>query len=182
MFAELPELLDASDGARTIMDIGCGYGIQTAWMLERFSAATVVAIDPDADRIRVAARVAGTRASISVGAAPDIPVLPDPADLAVMLDMAHYLDDQTLQSTLNGLYERLKKNGRLIIRVTVPPQRRFALLYWIEEFRLRLTRVPSFYRSIETLRAMLQDAHFTAERTAVSGGKGELRWLIAVKK
>ena len=115
MFAELQELLSASEGAQTILDIGCGYGIQTAWMLERFPAAEVVAIDPDADRIQVAARVAGKRARISVGAAPDIPAMPDPADLAVMLDMAHYLDDRALQRTWNRLYDCLENNGRLKI-------------------------------------------------------------------
>jgi len=181
MFAELPGLLDASEGAQTVMDIGCGYGIQTAWMLERFPDARVVAMDPDVDRIRVAARVAGNRARVNMGAAPDIPALSDPADLAVMLDIAHYLDETALDQTLMRLYDCLKNNGRLIIRVTVPPQRRFPVLYWIEELRLRLTRVPSFYRSVETLETMLAAAGFKVEQTAVSGGQGELCWLIAVK-
>jgi predicted exporter/SAM-dependent methyltransferase len=181
MFAELPGLLDASEGAQTIMDIGCGYGIQTAWMLERFPEARVVAIDPDADRIRVAARVAGTRARISAGAAPDIPALSDPADLVVMLDIAHYLDETALNQTLRRLHDCLKNNGCLIIRVTVPPQRRFPVLYWIEELRLRLTRMPSFYRTVDTLNAMLVETGFKVEQTAVSGGQGELCWLIAVK-
>jgi SAM-dependent methyltransferase len=150
-------------------------------MLERFPGAEVVAIDPDADRIRVAARVAGKRARLSVGAAPDIPGLSDPADLVVMLDIAHYLDDQALQQTLNGIFDRLKNSGRLIIRVTVPPKRRFAMLYWVEAFRLRLTRVPSYYRSVNTLKTMLVHADLKVEKTAASGGQGELRWLIAVK-
>jgi trans-aconitate methyltransferase len=181
MFLELPDLLDASDGARTIMDIGCGYGIQTAWMLERFPEAQVTAMDPDVERIRVAAQVAGKRARISAGSAPDIPGLPQPADLVVMLDIAHYLSDQALEKTLNRLYDRLQDNGRLIIRVTVPPQRRFPVLYWIEEIRLKLARVPSFYRTKDTLAAMLAAAGFKVEQTAISGGKGELCWLIGVK-
>jgi SAM-dependent methyltransferase len=181
MFAELPGLLEASAGAQTIMDIGCGYGIQTAWMLECFPDARVVAMDPDADRIRVAKRAAGSRARISKGAAPDIPALSDPADLAVMLDMAHYLDETELNQTLMRLYDCLKNKGRLIIRVTVPPQRRFPVLYWIEELRLRLTHVPSFYRTADTLAAMLTEAGFKVEQTAVSGGQGELCWLTAVK-
>ena len=181
MFAELPGLLDASEGAQTIMDIGCGYGIQTAWMVERFPGAEVVAMDPDADRIRVASRVAGKSARISEGAAPDIPALSDPADLVVMLDIAHYLSDPALDKTLSRLFDCLKNNGRLIIRVTVPPQRRFPVLYWIEELRLRLTRVPSFYRTVDTLQTILAGAGFKVEQIAASGSKGELRWLIAVK-
>ena len=167
---------------RLIMDIGCGYGVQTAWMLERFPEAEVVAIDPDADRIHVAARVAGKRARIRVGGAPDIPIVSQPADLIIMLDIAHYLHDQALQQTLNRVYERLKNNGRLIIRVTVPPKRRYPLLYWVEEIRLWLTRVPSFYRSVKTLQTLLEEAGFKIEQTGTSGNNGELRWLMAAKK
>jgi predicted exporter/SAM-dependent methyltransferase len=182
MFTELPGILDASEGAQTIMDIGCGYGVQTAWMLERFPGAEVVAMDPDAGRIHVAARVTGKRARLSVGGAPDIPIVSKPVDLVIMLDIAHYLHDQALQQTLNRLYDRLKNNGRLIIRVTIPPKRRYPLLYWVEEIRLRLTRVPSFYRSVKTLQILLEEAGFKIEQTAASGNKGELRWLIAAKK
>ena len=64
MFTELPPLLDYLEDIRTIMDIGCGYGVQTAWLLERFPESNVVGIDPDAGRVRVAARVAGRKASI----------------------------------------------------------------------------------------------------------------------
>jgi SAM-dependent methyltransferase len=141
----------------------------------------VVAIDPDVDRVRVAARVAGNSARISEGAAPDIPALSEPADLVVMLDIAHYLDDTALNQTLMRLYDRLKNNGRVIVRVTVPPQRRYPVLYWIEELRLKLTHVPSFYRTVDTLEVMLAEAGFKVEQTAASGGRGELCWLIAVK-
>ena len=182
MFTELPGILDASEGAQTIMDIGCGYGVQTAWMLERFPGAEVVAMDPDADRIHVAARVVGKRARLSVGGAPDIPMVSKPVDLVIMLDIAHYLHDQALQQTLNRLYDRLKNNGRLVIRITIPPKRRYPLLYWVEEIRLRLTRVPSFYRSVKTLQTLLEEVGFKIEQTAASGNNGELRWLIAAKK
>ena len=181
MFAELPDLLTPSKSVRTIMDIGCGYGIQTAWMLERFPTAGIVAMDPDADRIRVAEKVAGKKGSITVGAAPKIPVPSNSADLVVMLDIAHYLNDQALKETLNRLHDCMRNNGRLLIRATVPPQRRFPFLYWVEETRLRLRRVPSFYRSVDALKAMLQKAGFKVERTNISGGRGELYWLIAVR-
>ena len=138
-------------------------------------------MDPDPDRVHVAEKVAGNKASITIGAAPDIPAPADPADLVVMLDIAHYLNDKALGETLNRLYDCLKKNGRLIIRVTVPPKRRFPVLYWMEEIRLRLTRVPSFYRTVDTWKTMLTRAGFEVERTGVSGGRGELYWLIAVR-
>ena len=181
MFAELPVLLTASEGARSVMDIGCGFGIQTAWLLEYFPKAEIESMDPDPDRVHVAEKVAGNKASITIGAAPDIPAPADPADLVVMLDIAHYLDDRALGETLGRLYDCLKEKGRLIIRVTVPPERGFPVLYWMEELRLRLTRVPSFYRTAGTWKTMLDQAGFEVEQTGVSGGRGELNWFIAVK-
>jgi hypothetical protein len=59
MFTELPPFLDSLKDIQTIIDIGCGYGVPAAWMLERFPGAKVIGIDPDADRVRIAARVAG---------------------------------------------------------------------------------------------------------------------------
>jgi tRNA1(Val) A37 N6-methylase TrmN6 len=99
-----------------------------------------------------------------------------------MLDIAHYLHDRDLQQTLQHVYDCLKNRGRLIIRVTVPPKRRVPVLYWIEEARLWLTRVPSFYRTGDALKVMLAEAHFKVEQTFISGGQGELCWLTAVKK
>ncbi|MBW2176844.1 MAG: MMPL family transporter [Deltaproteobacteria bacterium] len=182
MFTELPRLLNPSEGAQTIMDIGCGYGVQTAWLLERFSGAEVVAIDPAADRVRVAARVAGKRASINVGGAPDIPALSTPADLVIMLDIVHYLDDAKLRLTLSNLHARLKQGGRLIMRGTVLPERRFPLLFWLEEFKLRLNRLPSYYRSVKSLQTMLDETGFRVDETGSSGENSELRWLIATKR
>jgi len=182
MFTELPRLLNPSEGAQTIMDIGCGYGVQTAWLLERFSGAEVVAIDPAADRVRVAARVAGKRASINVGGAPDIPALSTPADLVIMLDIVHYLDDAKLRLTLSNLHARLKQGGRLIMRGTVLPERRFPLLFWLEEFKLRLNRLPSYYRSVKILQTMLDETGFRVDETGSSAENSELRWLIATKR
>jgi len=179
MFKELPGLLDPSEGARSIMDIGCGFGIQTAWILERFPEARVVGIDPDGDRVRVAARIAGKRANIVVGGAPDIPDISKPADLIIMLDIVHYLDDQALALTLKRFHERLRPGGRFILRGTVPPERRLAPLYWIEELRLRINRIPSYYRSLSTLEAMIKTAGFTIEQSGSSGEKGELHWVAA---
>ncbi|MCG6910402.1 MAG: MMPL family transporter [Deltaproteobacteria bacterium] len=181
MFYELPGILDACKGPRIILDIGCGYGVQACWLLERFPQAEVVGIDPDADRIRVAAAAAGKRAFMHVAGAPEIPELEEPADLVIMLDIVHYLDDGALQLTLQRLFARLRPGGRLIFRGTVPPEGRAPLRYRIEELRLRINRTPSFYRTVDALEGLMRNAGFTVEDAGVSGGEGELRWLVAVK-
>jgi len=182
MFTELPPFLDALKDIQTIMDIGCGYGIQTAWLLERFPGAKVVGIDPDAARVRVAARIAGRRASIKSGSAPDIPAVSRPPDLAMMLDIVHYLNDEALWLTFKNLYDCLKNGRQLIIRASIPPTRPTPWVWWLENFKLKLNQTPSYYRSAKTLQTMLVETNFIVDQTKPSGTHGELVWLIVTKK
>ncbi len=160
------------------MDIGCGYGLQTAWLLERFQSAKVVGIDPDAGRVRVAARVAGRRASIKSGSAPDIPAVSQPADLVIMLDIVHYLNDDALRLTLKNLHDRLKRGRPLIIRASLRPTRPTPWVWWLENFKLKLNQTPSYYRSAETLQTMLEETGFIVDQTKPSGAHGELVWFM----
>jgi trans-aconitate methyltransferase len=182
MFTELPPFLDSLKDIRTILDIGCGYGVQTVWLLERFPEAKVVGIDPDTDRVRVAARVAGSRATITPGSAPDIPAASQPADLVIMIDIVHYLNDEALRLTFKNLYDRLKGGGQLIIRASIPPTRKIPWVWWLENFKLRLNQTPSYYRSAQTLQTMLVETDFMVDQTRPSGTEGELIWFIVTKK
>jgi SAM-dependent methyltransferase len=163
-------------------DIGCGYGVQTAWLLERFQKANVVGIDPDADRVRIAARVAGRRASIKSGSAPDIPAVSQPADLVIMLDITHYLNDEALRLTFKNIYDRLAHGRQLIIRASIPPTRPTPWVWWFENFKLKLNQTPSYYRGAETLQTMLVEADFNVDQAKSSGAHGELVWLMVTKK
>jgi predicted exporter/trans-aconitate methyltransferase len=182
MFTELPSFLDSLKDVRTIMDVGCGYGVQTAWLLERFPGASVVGIDPDAGRIRVAARAAGGRASLKSASAPDIPAVSQPADLVIMLDIVHYLNDEALRLTFKNLYDRLKSGRQLIIRASIPPTRPTPWVWWLENFKLKLNQTPSYYRCAETLQTMLVETDFIVDQIRPSGANGELVWVIATKK
>lgn len=182
MFTELPPFLDALNDIETIMDIGCGYGVPTAWLLERFPGAKVVGIDPDAGRARVAARVAGARALIKTGSAPDIPAVSQPADLVLMLDIVHYLNDDALRLTFKNLFDRLKSGRQLIIRASIPPTRPTPWIWWLENLKLKLNQTPSYYRSAENLQTMLMETDFIVDQTKPSGANGELVWFIATKK
>ena len=182
MFSELPPFLDSLKDIKTIIDIGCGYGVPAAWMLERFPGAKVIGIDPDADRVRIAARVAGRRASIKSGSAPDIPAVSQPADLVIMLDITHYLNDEALRLTFKNIYDRLEHGRQLIIRASIPPTRPTPWMWWLENFKLKLNQTPSYYRSAETLQTMLVETDFIVDQTKPSGAHGELVWFMVTKK
>ena len=178
MFSELPRLLESFKGVRSILDIGCGYGVPGAWLLERFPGARLTGIDPDPDRIRVAARALGENGTVKTGGAPEIPKISQPVDLAMMLDMVHFLDDDGLMLTFDRLYNAVKPDGHLILRAAVPPTRRAPWFWWLDSLWLKLNRIRPNHRSPGAIEALLRRANFEILQTRPSGTKGELAWFI----
>jgi len=182
MFSELPRFLDFCKGINTIIDIGCGYGVPANWLLEEFPGAKVYGLDPDPARIRVASMSVGKRGLIMQGCAPDMPIAPGPADLAIMLDIIHYLKDDELRLMLERLYGCLHSDSTLIIRVNITPERRIPWVWWLENFKLKLSRTPSYYRSTQDIKTILIETGFKIDLIKLSGSKGELIWFIVKKK
>src|SRR5690606_318490 len=91
MFNDLPRMLAERDDIKTIIDIGCGFGVPACWCLEQYEDAEIYGIDPDPERVRVAGFAIGGRGATTVGWAPELPVPPRPADVVLLLDMLHYL-------------------------------------------------------------------------------------------
>ena len=178
MFPELPGILKNCQDIYTIADIGCGYGVPACWLLECFPEATVYGIDPDDRRTRVASMAIGKRGVIANGSAPDFPAVSEAVDLAIMLDILHFLKDEVLKVTLRDIHGKLRGGGCFIIRVSVPPKRHFPWVWWMENLKLRLKKTPCYYRSVEKIKTFLVHAGFTIERIEPSGSKGELVWFV----
>ncbi len=175
-----PRLATFMKNPRRILDIGCGYGVPSVWLLELFPAAPVACIDPDGERVRVAGRALGPRGEARTGRAPEIGGLPDGADTALILDVIHMLDDGELRETLATLHGKLLPGGRLVIRVTIPAGRGSAWMRRIEEHRLKRHRLSPRYRSREVLETMIRAAGFkivTVEGPAVQ--RREEFWFVA---
>ncbi|MCL2459114.1 MAG: methyltransferase domain-containing protein [Desulfobulbus sp.] len=158
LFAELPQWLDGSKEIRTIVDIGCGYGVPACWCLERFPASKVIGLDPAPDRVRVATRATGTRGTILVGAAPDLPDLADPADLILLLDMSHFLDDRQLIATCTRCQGLLAPGGLLLLRFVTRPEGSRSATWHFEDWRARRCGQKTWYRRPEVLQRMLTEA------------------------
>jgi SAM-dependent methyltransferase len=177
MFSELPSLLSDSD-IRTVADIGCGCGVPACWVLERFPEAVVYGMDPDPVRVRVASRAAGKRGFMIVSGAPDIPKTPGWIDLAMMLDMIHFLDDDQLSLTLKRLSVILGHKGRILIRATLPPAYPFPWVWWTENLKNKAAGIQCYYRIYDEIEAIVLQAGFDIELSAPSGSKGDLVWFI----
>ncbi|MBM4315281.1 MAG: methyltransferase domain-containing protein, partial [Deltaproteobacteria bacterium] len=141
-----PRLAGFMRSPQRILDIGCGYGIPSAWLLELFPHATVCGIEPDEERVRIARFVVGSRGEVRPGRAPQLDGLPNGADTALILDVIHMLSDEELTKTFNILHGQLTTEGRLVIRTTIPAEGYRRWLGRIEELRLKIRRLEPHYR------------------------------------
>ena len=181
MFDELPEFLGSVTNVRTILDLGCGYGIASAFLLEWFDTAELYAVEPSGQRVRAAQRVLGSRGHVLQGAAPDFEsaALPDQFDAVFSLDVLYLLNDSDLDLTLSRIWNRMSAGNYLFIRAPMKP-RGFGSLKWnFDRLRRALTGEFAQYRTVEQLEVRIQKAGFEIQRSRISGTNPELHWFIS---
>ncbi len=179
MFTDLPELLHgAQDRITTILDIGCGYGIPGCWCLEYFPNAKIYGVDPDNERVRVAALAMGDRGQIVENAAPELPVLPHAPDLVLLLDMLHYLDDLSVQTLFTNCFQGMAHRGIVLARFVTRPDGVPSLSWKLEEYRIKLAGKKTYYRDADTMAVLLKEAGFQVKVNSVSRSNQELVWLM----
>jgi predicted exporter/SAM-dependent methyltransferase len=178
LFQDLPRLLAQQKEIRTVLDIGCGYGVPACWCLEYLPDTTVIGVDPDLERVRVASQAVMERGTILPGAAPDLPTIPTPVDVVLLLDMLHYLDDGKVISTLEQCRRLLAPGGILIARSVIRPENKPSLSWHLEDIRARFAGMPPHYRLPGQL-ADLATAGGFANSQSNPAKNPELYWLIA---
>jgi predicted exporter/SAM-dependent methyltransferase len=176
---ELEELAPDRPEAANILDVGCGFGVAACWMADRYPAAIIHGIEPQAERVRVAALTLGKRGNIQTGLAPDLPPMDVLIDMAIMLDMSHYLQDWELEKTLERIHERLLPGGFLIMRSALPPAGRPHWTGRITQVVLKFKNVQACYRDAETLGKMLAKSGFEVVDRRLSGKRGDMVWHVA---
>lgn len=178
LFADLPRMLSAKSNIRTIVDIGCGYGVPACWCLESFEDARIAAMDPDPERVRVASLVLAERGMVIQGWAPDMPPVPDGgADVVLLLDMLHYLDEATVTALFRKALQALAPAGLLVARHTICPAARPSWSWRLEALRIRAAGQQAWCRSPEKMAALLAEAGFTVIVNEVTANP-ELAWLV----
>lgn len=181
MFSDLPELLPDASKVHHIVDIGCGYGVPAAWCMAYYPDATITALDPNSERSRVAALAIGNRGRAFSGWVTDLPADEPAADLILLLDMLHYLDDQELAELFARCAAAATTDTVLIIRYTVDPGKKHSLLWYLEQLRLRLHRATGYFRGPDVIEGLLKQAGFVVVLNRVSADNQELFWLQARK-
>ncbi len=176
LFSELPRMLQEQNNIRTILDIGCGYGVPACWCLEYLPGAQVIGMDPAPNRVRVAGRAVGERGTITVGAAPEVPDVPCPIDVIFLLDMSHYLDDRQLAATLARCLRLLAPGGLLIMRFVIRPPGTRTLSWYVEDVRARLSGMQPWYRTAADLTRLMTECGFMDLKPSAAINS-ELFWI-----
>ncbi|MHB8136903.1 MAG: methyltransferase domain-containing protein [Smithellaceae bacterium] len=179
MFRELNQYVQ---NPRRIIDIGCGYGIPATWLLEIYPQAKVFGLEPDEERVLIASRAIGTRGFVQSGLAPDLPAVDGMVDLVMMLDMLHYINDEELQLVLRRIYEKLETGGMLLIRATVPSDRKVPWKRWIETVHLKITKIPQRFRREKEISGFMSGAGFTVAVHASPTRSVEEKWFQGLKR
>ena len=174
-----PRLADFVKDPGVIIDIGTGYGVPAVWLLELYPRARIYGLEPDRERVRFASRAIGTGGVVTVGSAPDLPEIPVKADTALVLDMIHFFTDEDLRLTLRRLHERLRPDGVLIIRATVPSTVPFPWKRWLERQRIRLHKGRLHFRTEKDLLSILTESGFPVISTEAGAPGQEEEWFIA---
>ncbi len=179
MFIDLPELLKNNcKQIRTILDIGCGYGVPGSWCLEYCENAKLTGIDPDPERIRVAGLAMGERGHLLESRAAELPSLPEPADLILVLDMLHYLDDASVKMLFANCFTAMGDKGILLIRYVIRPSvKKYSWSWKLEDLRAKISGGAVHYRSREDMANFLAEAGFCVEVNRITKTNDELVWL-----
>ncbi len=175
MFRELHRLIPS---ANIILDVGTGYGVPGVWLLELFPGSRLYGIEPDIRRGRVAARAMGERGSVVRGRAPDLPDIPGEADVALAIDMIHYLDDPDLERLCAGIRGKISAKGIMIVRGTIPAQRRLTILRLIERIWVRINGLSTYYRPADRIMEIMRRAGFEVTQADSPEIDREELWFI----
>jgi uncharacterized protein len=181
LLKELPQILAAHGEMKTILDIGCGYGLPACWCLEHFPKAQIIGIDPDPKRVRVAGMAVRDRGTIMQGAAPELPDIQDRIDLILLLDMLHYLDDRQLQDTLAQCCKLLEPDGFMVSRFVIRPSDKRSLYWYVEDLQARFAGIKPSYRSPNDLTGMMALCGFDILQVSATANS-ELFWLVGRPK
>ncbi|MDD3816131.1 MAG: MMPL family transporter [Desulfocapsaceae bacterium] len=179
IFDDLAALLaEHKADIKIILDIGCGYGVPGCWCLEYFPQANIIGMDPDPERVRVAALAMGERGTIFQDGAPHLPALARPVDLVLLLDMLHYLDDETMTTLFTNCFQALAPGGILVIRYAIQPEASRSSSWLLEDYRVKFSGSKPWYRSPEKMAGFMTAARLVVETNMVSPRNSELVWLI----
>jgi len=173
-----PRLADFVGPECHLLDIGCGYGVPSTWLVVANPRLYITACDPEPERARVAGRALGERATVYNCDAFALLSQIDSVDEVLLLDIIHYFSDQKLSHLLSGVAALSSRNVKLIIRVTVPGKG-WTFQRAVETGKMRIKGLTPFFRSAEHMREILKQSGYRVELCEPTAPGKEETWFIA---
>jgi 2-polyprenyl-3-methyl-5-hydroxy-6-metoxy-1,4-benzoquinol methylase len=169
-----PKLLSVMDlllpDEGRILDVGCGFGLFAAYFGQTQRARSIVGVDPDARRIKIAEHVASelslTEHRFIAGDVRDA-TLQGPFEAAYILDVMHHLPAADQRPVLERLRDLLVPGGVLVLKdITTEPL--FGLLFTEALDRLMVGfKEPLSYRHHREWAAILTEIGFKVRMVRV---------------
>jgi hypothetical protein len=98
-----------------------------------------------------------------------------------MLDMLHLINDEELQLVLKRIYEKLETGGTLLIRATIPSDKKIPWKRWLEKARLKLTGLQERFRQENEIAGFMTVSGFSIEVFASPAAGVEEKWFVGKK-
>ena len=117
---------------------------------------------------------------MEVGRAPDLPEVDGEVDYVIMLDMLHLISDEEVQLVLQRIYEKLESGGTLLIRATVPSDRKVPWKRWIEAVRLKMSGMDNVSAGKE-ITGFMNAAGFNVSVYGSPTAGVEEKWFVGKK-
>ena len=146
-----------------------------------YPQAKVFGIEPDEERVLIASRVISNRGSVAVGRAPDLPEVEGLVDYVLMLDMLHLISDKEVPIVFQRIYEKLEADGTLLVRATIPSDKRNPWKRWIEVARLKITHAPNRFRGEKEIVGFMEKTGFAVSVFASDTNGAEEKWFAGKK-
>ncbi len=183
MFAELPRMLLLREDIKTIVDIGCGYGITACWCLETLKEARIIAIESDPEKERIARLTLGERGIVAQASLLDMTPLPvETADVVLLLDMLQEVDDGAAKAVLNKCFHSLGHGGIVLTRFSTRLAGKASCYRWLSQILKKVSGQKAWYRSSENMAELLTAAGFSIMIDEVSDANPEVGWMVGLVK
>lgn len=145
VFSELANLHFSTSTKNTLIDLGCGAGVNLSYLKKWFS---IFGVEPDAD-LRAAAKKITNRPILSGTLPNNLPKeIPNP-DVVLLLDVLEHVQED--EKSLKTIHKKLKKNGYLILNVPA--------MQWLWSTHDEVNEHKRRY-SLQEIRTLLKKAGF----------------------
>jgi len=119
------------------LDIGCGLGLLSFYLREQGYQEPVMGVDCDAKKIAKAAEIAATQYQGLAFAPTDARDVSPDYSAIILLDVLHYLTDESQQALLTAIADKVPAGGIVIIRNAPRDGSWRYRLTWLEEVFVR---------------------------------------------